>query len=521
MTIQQAEKNIRQALKDYGEHTRQQDILEDVTDAFITRLARDSVEAKQDLRDLFSKSPVWDPELDALVINGTRTHNPDPNRIAELADRILHKAICEMDTLRYFTYRSAMSFFTVPGLEGDDLELSIRALNELAPDAYKPGKKKSRVFKALCQALGVADETQGSDFQKLYAQFADELTSKKLDFKLYVSINPAHFLTMSNPKGDERGSTLTSCHSFNSTAYSYNCGCSGYARDNVTFIVFTVDDPTNPESFNNRKTTRQIFAYRPGSGLLLQSRMYNTSGGVYGADKDSQLYRDLVQREISALEDVPNLWKTYHSYDEYYSRFVDSGAGFGGYEDWTYDNFDGHISFRADCDMETVKPLIVGTCGLCVICGDEICEGMYCDDCVQTCDCCGDRCQDTFPVYNPYGNIVYVCESCQNDHYAYCDRCNEYHDRNSMTWVDDDLYCESCLHEECEDCYHCGEWHRREDMTHIVLADGREVYVCEECDSRYDYVQCPHCGDNVIMTRNGTCPACGVVIREEEEEEAV
>lgn len=30
--------------------------------------------------------------------------------------------------------------------------------------------------------------------------FADELGGKKLNFKLYLSINPCHFVTMSNPK---------------------------------------------------------------------------------------------------------------------------------------------------------------------------------------------------------------------------------------------------------------------------------------------------------------------------------
>lgn len=40
-----------------------------------------------------------------------------------------------------------------------------------------------------------------------------------------MSINPAHFITMSNPKGDVRGETLISCHSFNSSEYQYNNGC--------------------------------------------------------------------------------------------------------------------------------------------------------------------------------------------------------------------------------------------------------------------------------------------------------
>ena len=64
--IRQAEENIRQAIRDYGRHTYQMDVLEDISDEFIVRLAEDSSEAKQELRELFSKSPVWHPELDAL-----------------------------------------------------------------------------------------------------------------------------------------------------------------------------------------------------------------------------------------------------------------------------------------------------------------------------------------------------------------------------------------------------------------------------------------------------------------------
>ena len=258
---------------------------------------------------MFSKSPVWNEELDALVINGTRTHDPDYDRIHRLAMQILEKPFKSLD-YDYNDILKAICFFSNPDASERDRESYIEAIRKLAPKAYTPTKKPSRVFKSLCVALGVADETAGSEFQRLYAQFADELSAKQIGFKLFVSINPAHFITMSNPKCDSRGATLTSCHSFNSTEYKYNNGCTGYARDETSFIVFTVADPTDPETLNNRKTTRQVFAYRPGSGLLLQSRMYNTAGGVYGAAEDSKLYRDLVQREISMLEDVPNLWKT-------------------------------------------------------------------------------------------------------------------------------------------------------------------------------------------------------------------
>lgn len=211
--IERTKQNIWQAISDYGKHTDQTSVMDDCTANFVNQLASDSCYAKQELRELFSKSPVWDANLDALVINGTRTHDPDPDRIYALGTDILSEAIYRADNSR--PIYDAIRFFYDPNFEQE----GIAAIKQLAPKAYAPNKKKSRVFKALCQALGVADETAGSDFQRLYAQFADELTSKKIGFKLYVSINPAHFITMSNPKGDHRGTTLTSCHSFNSTEY--------------------------------------------------------------------------------------------------------------------------------------------------------------------------------------------------------------------------------------------------------------------------------------------------------------
>ena len=83
--IRLAEENIRQALIDYGRHTSRTEVLDDVPDAFIRRLEKDNYYAKQKLRELFKKSPVWNEELDALVINGTRTHDPDYSRIGDLA----------------------------------------------------------------------------------------------------------------------------------------------------------------------------------------------------------------------------------------------------------------------------------------------------------------------------------------------------------------------------------------------------------------------------------------------------
>ncbi len=551
--IEQAEQNIRQALRDYGAHTSMTDVLDDVSNNFIHRLAVDSSYAKQGLRELFSKSPVWDGKLEALVINGTRTHDPDYNRICSLENDILYDVLRLHDE-RHSDILSAMDFFSCPYLGDSERNQCIQSINKLAPKAYTPTKKPSRVFKALCVALGVADETAGSEFQRLFAQFADELNAKKIGFKLYVSINPAHFITMSNPKGDSRGQTLTSCHSFNSTEYQYNNGCSGYARDNVSFIVFTVADPGDPETFNNRKTTRQIFAYRPGSGLLLQSRMYNTSGGTYGAQADSKLYRDLVQREISTLENVPNLWKTVSSTGDK-SDWVDEGLGFGGYADWAYNNFDGHISFRTDFDEENCETLKVGTYGLCICCGDEISEHLYCDACKNgsyICGDCGDRCDELNTVYDDRGREIQVCNDCFDKHYQYCEICGRYHVNENMNYVDGKNICDSCLSEYYSQCEDCGKWCKKEDVYYVHGRNGYEVEVCDNCIDNYtccdecyeyyfhehtwtlvlangdreevcidcarDYETCPQCGELVEICDDGTCPQCGCVTEDEDVE---
>lgn len=44
--IKQAEENIRQAIEDYRRHTHQTEVLDNISNAFIKRLAEDSSRAK-------------------------------------------------------------------------------------------------------------------------------------------------------------------------------------------------------------------------------------------------------------------------------------------------------------------------------------------------------------------------------------------------------------------------------------------------------------------------------------------
>lgn len=516
--------NIYQALADYDAHVDKYNIqmADEVSSDFVERLARDSVAAKQNLREMLRKSPVWDEKLDALVINGTRTHDPNYDRIYSLAYNILIPARNRMDAVGRALLEDAINFFAEPFQPEDIFQTYIDAIKKLAPRAYAPNKKPSRVFKALCDALGVWDDTAGSEFQHKYAQLADEMSSKKINFKLFVSINPAHFITMSNPKHDTRGNTLTSCHSFNSTEYQYNNGCSGYARDDVTMIAFTAANPSDPETLNNRKTTRQLYMYKPGNGVLLQSRMYNTSGGTSGAQAETKLYRDLIQREISACEGAPNLWVT----KSYASSCItlEPARGFGGYPDWHYADFASNLSVRKD-HMDDYGEFKIGAAGLCICCGDTCSEGLYCCDCKDenctSCDDCGDYFDDEddlYTVYDEHGDERHVCQSCRDNNYFYCCECEEYHSHEVQTELaNGDYVCDSCRERHYKYCEECGRWYHEDDVYRAVDAEGDEIWICEDCRDNY-YLECEECEEYVRsdvaveVIKDGVpamvCPAC-------------
>lgn len=85
--IAMARENIREAIADYNRHIDENIVIQDYAAEV---LARDSTEAKQELRELFRKSPSWDEELDAIVLNGNRTHEPDPWKVRDGVINLLH-----------------------------------------------------------------------------------------------------------------------------------------------------------------------------------------------------------------------------------------------------------------------------------------------------------------------------------------------------------------------------------------------------------------------------------------------
>ncbi len=167
--------NIWTALEDYFRHADSDDVYENISEEFVDRLASDAINGKRALRELFSESQGWNENLQAIVINGTKTHNPDYTLVHDLAHSILYPAKMDADCDKLNLIERAVCFFARPN---DKTDYYIDAINQLAPQAYAPRKKRSRIFKAICDSLGVTDLSAGSSFQHLFAQFADELSTR-------------------------------------------------------------------------------------------------------------------------------------------------------------------------------------------------------------------------------------------------------------------------------------------------------------------------------------------------------
>ena len=339
---------------------------------------------------------------------------------------------------------------------------------------------------------GVWTDKPGT-FQRMFAELSEAVTPKVTKTTLFISINPCHFLTMSNPKFDDRGEMLTSCHSINNLDYDYNNGCVGYARDNITMICFTVNNPDDKESLNNRKTSRQLFMYEPGSNILLQSRMYTSNGGTRGSHIWSKVFMKTVTKVLDECEQKKEGWcnrSYYHDEDEPI-RFTPSDD-FGGYPDWVYEEFCPNIAYRKSINIDELYDhpveFFVGSYGLCLDCGARIRTRVYCSNCEGKvkCEFCNHLVDENsvFFAYDHSGAEVRVCNRCLDEHFTYCEHCDTYHADTAM-YLDAsgrDI-CEQCVNRYFIQCHDCHRLYLREES---VRDEEHGVWRCVRCHHRHE-----------------------------------
>ena len=111
--------NIWNAVDDYFRHTYSTEVLDDISEEFVNRLSDDAIESKHALRELFRQSNGWNENLQAIVINGTKTHNPDYILVHNLANSILTPAKHDADWRKIDLIDRAISFFSRPNNQPD------------------------------------------------------------------------------------------------------------------------------------------------------------------------------------------------------------------------------------------------------------------------------------------------------------------------------------------------------------------------------------------------------------------
>lgn len=369
-----------------------------------------------------------------------------------------------------------------------------KMLMETLPNAHiQTGMKMSRAVNKLCTYLGY---NKHSDYNRMFAKYADSLSPLRITRHTVLSINPIDYLTMSI------GNSWSSCHTINrNDGGCYSSGTISYMLDTSSMVFYTINaDYDGNEYFKERKVTRQMFYY--GEEKLVQSRLYPQSNDC-GSKEIYDSYRQIVQGIMSTIFDFPNYW-TVSKGTENASKYI-RGEGTH-YED--YCNFDNCTLSRIK-GSENENCFTVGHDPICIECGYTHSEEESINCCRDgngyTCECCGAWIDEDYVRW--VGDYAY-CEDCA----TYCNECGEYETNDRIRYVDGygDI-CDDCLERYFICCDDCGEWIRTDD-THYI--DEYERDVCYDCYHN-NYTTCHECGcmvENDDVERDEEyrplCPGC-------------
>lgn len=483
-----------------------------------------SYQSKEALRVLLRKHPAWDEDLQAVVVDGTKEITPDSravqDRLYDFWKRWLPEDKVWVGNNRIY-YDLCLMYDICTGVDNASEMLAsyLKKYEAVIRIGMKPGK----CLRNLCRKLGVWDE-QNHEFMSSYCRIADMMSAQKKDIKLVLSIHPASFLTISNPKNDNRGAMLTSCHSLNNWDYEYPSGNTGYGTDPITMVLFTCNEVGSIESMYTRKTSRQLFFYNPGDLVLFQNRMYTSEGGAYGCDESTPYYRNMVQGIISTCEGIANQWSKRRYYDGRDANFkVRAHLNYTGYCDWEVHDFETTVSWHYTYNLEPQSMYIFepGERGICLDCGYAQDHGALCIDCSNSgpeyichdCGCAMDEDEVNWIGDNP------VCDGCVGGNYSWCSDCDTYVPNEEAQYVESvgrDV-CDSCINEYYTNCACCEELFPDNDVR-TVMIDGDEQSVCLECLQEH-FISVQDCDVHVHEDEVFYCEQCGTAYYDEDNAE--
>lgn len=229
-------------------------------------------------------------------------------------------------------------------------DYTIRTAKDLKkPVTLASGMKTSRAFNKVCNAYGI---DQLPAYNKLFAQYADMVTSQTRHIKFFISVNPLDYLTMSF------GNSWTSCHNIKSHG-GWCGGCVSYMLDTSSIITFVHTEM--PNSIEDGKIYRNMFHYH--NGALLQARVYPQEND--GATNLYNKFFDVFVSEFSSLIGVDKaVWKQRKG--NYLSYVKSKGVHYKDYENYSRYKF--YVNEEIDGAAKAIIP--IGHTRICPYCGD-------------------------------------------------------------------------------------------------------------------------------------------------------
>lgn len=472
----------------------------------VNAIVERSIDSKEELIDMLRKHPNWNEERGAVVFK-----NYTEIREANFAEA----CGCIRCAISYFDYNNKYekiiynltTKITSSEVTEEMLEYIKEHKESYGEFRIRKGQKITKVFRKMLDAGIKEDKKYRNDdslftyIEREYAKFADYTKPAELKRNLYLSINPADFLLMSN------GNSWSSCHYFDGC---HRGGTLSYALDRSSMILFTTEAKENIYDVLERKINRQVYCYQ--NAQLLQSRLYPS----YNDLNKAKLYRNLVEEIICECTGMDNLWFVRSDVNKFN---VDSYGDLH-YPDWHYSDYNTRFCINKGFINDDLTSIKVGSDGACPVCGDAIeeSESFHCyshGNNRTECACCGewydsDDCEE-FYINGEWVNVCWRCR--EDDRIIWCARCDSWHYEENMTvTVDGHMLCTSCI-EYVSQCDHCEEYCRYESNLNLAYdANGNEIYVCNSCLNELDI--CPHCGNGYDGLKDGCCPSCGVVIEE-------
>ncbi len=409
---------------------------------------------KQDLYDLLRRHPNWDERELAVVFRFSEERELDHNFVDEAKFEMMELAReCGLSEGALDNFEAALDAATASYSRIPD-EQFLPRIRQYGGITCAAGQKASRIINKLCLHFGLDQYTkekveQDGDgnrvtktirpYNAIFARLADALNPVHIPKTGVLSIHPCDFLEMSN-----RDDTWHSCHCLEDGGY--RGGCPSYMGDEVSMILFTVDETIAADFHKTPRITREIFCYK--EGLLMQSRLYPTDDA-----KQRELYRGLVQKAVADCLGMPNLW-TMKNKEKEVQTYLDTAEGSLHYPDYEY----GYaiLSILKSWEQPADK-IVIGSHTLCPCCGEvtKYASGLTCGDCK--------------PV-------------------VLCKECGQEISKNHARYLDGAYYCETCR----PSCSKCGAFIRGQAHT-AVNRSGRRMLLCADC---YETVSAPcrECG---------------------------